>query len=95
MQPNFEHYQIKFWTERTLVKGGANPGIESVHWETSDHGRDQNCVQNRPEFNVPIAIGRDWISSGITLVQSDCRALCQSTLAVAGQFCRWFFLRLG
>ena len=23
---NFENYQIKFWTERNLVKGGANPG---------------------------------------------------------------------
>ena len=23
---SFEYYQIKFWTERNLVKGGANPG---------------------------------------------------------------------
>ena len=23
---NFEQYQIKFWRERNLVKGGANPG---------------------------------------------------------------------
>ena len=38
---NFEHYQIKFWTERNPVKGGAYPGIEPAHWETSDRGRDR------------------------------------------------------
>ena len=39
---NFEHYQIKLWTERKSVKGGANPGIEPIPRETSDHDRDRN-----------------------------------------------------
>ena len=52
---NFEHYQMKFWRERNLVKGGANPGGRTRTRETSDHGRDRNCVQNGPDFNVPIA----------------------------------------
>ena len=26
---NFEHYQIKFWRERNLVKGWANPGDQT------------------------------------------------------------------
>ena len=33
-QLNFEHYRIKFWTERNPVKGGANPG--------TDRGRGRN-----------------------------------------------------
>ena len=50
----FEHYQIKFWTERNLVKGGANPGDRTRTRETSDHGRYRNRVQNGPECNVPM-----------------------------------------
>ena len=92
---NFEHYQIIFWTERNLVKGGANPGDRTRTPETSDHGRDRNRVQNGPEWNVPIATGRDWVASHTTLVQPDWRALCQSTLPAGGQYCRWFFLQVG
>ena len=94
--PNLEHqhHQIKFWTERNLVKGGANPGDQTRTRETSDHGWDRNRVQNGPE-RVPIATGRDWVASLTTLVQPDWRALCQSTIPAAVQFCRWFFLQLG
>jgi len=41
-RPNFERYWIKFWTERKLVKGGVNPGIEPTHRKTSARGRNQN-----------------------------------------------------
>ena len=92
---NFEHYQIKFWTERNLLKGGANPGDRTRKRETSDHGRDRNRVQNGPECNVPIAIGRDWVASHTTLVQLDWRTLCQSTFPVAGRLFEWFLLQLG
>ena len=84
---NFEHYQIKFWTERNEVKGGANPGDRTHTQETPDHGRDRNRVQIGPECNVPMATGRDWVSSHTTLVQPEWRELCQSTLPASGQFC--------
>ena len=43
---NFEHYQIKFWTERNLVKGGANPGIEPAQCVKSKVWKSDVKVQN-------------------------------------------------
>ena len=87
---NFEHCQIKFSTERNPVKGGANPGIEPTRREDADRGRDRNGIvvgsRMGQNFNIPIDTGRDWVASRTTLVQSDWRALCQSTLPAAGQF---------
>ena len=79
---NFENYQIKFWVERNLVKGGANPGDRARTRETSDRGRDRNVPRMGQNFYIPIATGRDWVACYTTLIQSDWRAICQSTLPV-------------
>ena len=78
--------------QKEIGKGEANPGIEQGNLRS---WQGPKYVQNRPEFYIPIATGRDWVASHITLVQSDWRVLCQSTLPAAGQFCQGFFLQLG
>ena len=65
---NFEHYQIKFLTERNPVKDGANLGIDPGNLRS---WQEPKYVQNGPEFNIPISAGRDWVASHTTLVQSD------------------------
>ena len=82
---NFEHYHIKFWTERNLVKEGANPKDRTCTPGNIRSLQGPKRVQNRSEFYIPIATERDWVASHTTLVQPDWRALCQSTLPAAKQ----------
>ena len=73
---NFEHYQIKFWTERK--PGESNPHRGNL--------RSWQGPKSCPECNVPIATGRDRVASHTTLVQADWWALYQSTLPALASF---------
>ena len=86
---NFEHYQIKFWTERNPVKRGASPGDRTGTPGNLRSWQGPKCVQNGPEFYIPITTGRDWVASHIILVLSDWRALCQSCRRVESESLRW------
>jgi len=50
---NFEHYQIKFWTESNQVKGGANPGDRTHTQKTPRSWQGpKSCpeVSNHPQL---------------------------------------------
>ena len=81
--------RLNFGEKEIWLREGQTRGIEPTHRETSDRGKEKKRVQNRPEFYIPIATERDWVAFPTTLFQLDWRTLCQSTLPVAGQFCRW------
>ena len=68
---NFEHYRLKFWTERNPVRGAAIPGDRAGTVGNPRSWQGPKFVQNGPEFYIPIATGRDRVASHTTLVQSD------------------------
>ena len=49
---NFENYQIKL-NLTGMKSGGVNLGIEPVHRETSDLGRDRNVSRIGQKFIFP------------------------------------------
>ena len=92
---NFEHYQIKFWRERNLVKGGANPGNRT---DTPGNLPSWQGPKSCPEW-ARMQCSHSYRKGLGNLSHYPGPAGLAGTLpehpSTAGQFCRWFFLQLG